>query len=299
MDNKSVAIIGVGSLGGFLAESVALVDTVSNLTLIDPDIVEAGNIKNSIYTVGDIGTLKVESIAEKIGEKIDGHRKKLDLNIRAIKYNENINLSGHDIVFDCRDQVCSRSQTINVRLYISWSKLVVDCRHHVEIERERSGRYIESLNQVAILMGALRVALLIPSGKLEELIKRRMSYEIDLQRDHETEACLQREDERDDYICDFIQGHQKIINLDNMLPQIIEETKKSDVEVYIGPKRAYHTKRILNQDIHADQRYIIAYLTDLVNRTVLKYNSYTISISMDYKDGGVPVIELHPETGGA
>lgn len=299
MVNKSVAIIGVGSLGGFLAESVSAVDCIKRLTILDYDDVEPKNVRNSIYTMRDVGQFKVDVIADKIHERLEGLNKSLKIVKRCVKYTNDMDLSDHDIVFDCRDVVCSRDRDIDVRLYISFSKLVVDCRPSVEVKNERPGRYIESLSKVMIAMGAARVATLIPNGDLERLIARGIPHEIDLNDTcDDVESCLQREEEKPDYICDMMEGHQKIANLDNVLPQVIEATAKDDVQVCVGTKRASYVENILRQSPYADQRYVIHHLTEMINNLALAYDSYTVSLRYDSRTGKA-TLELSPDSGGA
>ncbi|WP_226684914.1 bifunctional hydroxymethylpyrimidine kinase/phosphomethylpyrimidine kinase [Shewanella indica] len=64
---KTVAIVGLGGLGHHLARSLAAAG-VGRLILIDPDIVELGNLpRQLLYNEQDIGRLKVDVAKEKLG----------------------------------------------------------------------------------------------------------------------------------------------------------------------------------------------------------------------------------------
>ena len=63
---SNICVIGLGSLGGYLAKNLSELETMKNLLLIDYDTVEQENIKNSIYSQRDIGKLKTEAILQKI-----------------------------------------------------------------------------------------------------------------------------------------------------------------------------------------------------------------------------------------
>ncbi|WP_243891338.1 thiamine phosphate synthase [Shewanella algae] len=64
---KTVAIVGLGGLGHHLAHSLAAAG-VGRLILIDPDIVELGNLpRQLLYNEQDIGRLKVDVAKEKLG----------------------------------------------------------------------------------------------------------------------------------------------------------------------------------------------------------------------------------------
>ncbi|GAB1049135.1 MAG: hypothetical protein SPiTSB_34310 [Shewanella algae] len=64
---KTVVIVGLGGLGHHLAHSLAAAG-VGRLILIDPDIVELGNLpRQLLYNEQDIGRLKVDVAKEKLG----------------------------------------------------------------------------------------------------------------------------------------------------------------------------------------------------------------------------------------
>ena len=61
---RSVTVIGVGTLGGFVAAAIANLEGVEKLVVVDHDIVEAKNLINSIYRPIDIDLLKVDSLKD-------------------------------------------------------------------------------------------------------------------------------------------------------------------------------------------------------------------------------------------
>ncbi len=60
-----VGIIGLGSGGGFVAQSLAM-SGIGHFTLIDPDILDEGNIVRHIADSRDVGRPKVEAVADLI-----------------------------------------------------------------------------------------------------------------------------------------------------------------------------------------------------------------------------------------
>ena len=46
---NTASVIGVGALGGFVADSISDIEELETLTIIDQDIVEMRNLRNSIY----------------------------------------------------------------------------------------------------------------------------------------------------------------------------------------------------------------------------------------------------------
>ncbi len=62
LQNARVLIIGVGSVGSYMAEKL-IRSGIGELTLIDPDIVESHNITRTVYRAADIGKPKVEGLS--------------------------------------------------------------------------------------------------------------------------------------------------------------------------------------------------------------------------------------------
>jgi molybdopterin/thiamine biosynthesis adenylyltransferase len=62
---KRLVIVGVGSVGSYLAE-VLVRSGVGTFALIDPDVVDAPNLGRSLFTVGDLGTPKAKACARRL-----------------------------------------------------------------------------------------------------------------------------------------------------------------------------------------------------------------------------------------
>ena len=62
MSYKRIAILGIGTLGGYVTESLSTLETTEQLIVIDHDIVEIENLKDTIYRQIDIGLLKTDAI---------------------------------------------------------------------------------------------------------------------------------------------------------------------------------------------------------------------------------------------
>ena len=62
-----VAVVGVGSVGSQIAESLVR-HGVPRLTLVDPDRVESRNLSRSAYLPRDVGRLKVAALADRLTE---------------------------------------------------------------------------------------------------------------------------------------------------------------------------------------------------------------------------------------
>lgn len=108
INNLSVLIIGVGGVGGYVAESLVRCG-INNIILVDYDIVDITNINRQIIALhSTIGKKKIEVLKERI----------LDINpncnvkTRDIFYNEDnkdiIFQDEIDYVFDCCDSIKSK-----------------------------------------------------------------------------------------------------------------------------------------------------------------------------------------------
>lgn len=108
LKNSSVAIFGIGGVGGYVAEALAR-SGISNFLLVDMDIVSKSNINRQIIALNStIGKYKVEVMRDRI----------LDINpnanieIRNEFYNKDnyssFDLSKYDYIADCIDTISSK-----------------------------------------------------------------------------------------------------------------------------------------------------------------------------------------------
>ncbi len=97
----NVAILGVGALGSVLAESIVRAG-LTNIALIDGDLIEAGNMSRHIATLADVGQTKVKVVASRLKEispfvRISEVENELPLSVDAI-----VNLlEPFDVIIDC------------------------------------------------------------------------------------------------------------------------------------------------------------------------------------------------------
>lgn len=78
LKTRKVAVIGLGSGGGFVAMGLAM-SGVSDFVLIDDDVIEAHNVVRHVASHHDIGKPKVEVVAELI------HKQNLEARVQPIK----------------------------------------------------------------------------------------------------------------------------------------------------------------------------------------------------------------------
>ena len=112
LKNSSVAVIGIGGVGGFAAEALAR-SGVGRLALVDKDVVEESNINRQIVALGStVGRPKVEVMKQRI----------LDINPEASVESfcrfylpdnaDFINLADYDYVLDAVDNVTAKIELI-------------------------------------------------------------------------------------------------------------------------------------------------------------------------------------------
>lgn len=107
---KHITICGAGAIGSNLADSLAR-QGFKSFRIIDFDRVDAHNINNQLYTLDDVGKLKVAALEEKVYSinkgNVDVVSKKIDDdNIK--KYIRNT-----DLVIDAFDNIPSRGLVSN------------------------------------------------------------------------------------------------------------------------------------------------------------------------------------------
>jgi bacteriocin biosynthesis cyclodehydratase domain-containing protein len=103
LESARIVVLGVGGLGGWSAWSLACTG-VGEMLLIDGDRVELSNLnRQTLYSEADIGRLKVETAAERLGafnssielktvcERVDGEEAIAEL------------IEGYDVVIDAAD----------------------------------------------------------------------------------------------------------------------------------------------------------------------------------------------------
>lgn len=89
LQNQKVALIGCGALGASMAE-LLIKGGVKNLLLIDPDLLEAGNLVRHTLTSADIGIKKVDALGRRLKTispfcQITTHPENLPTNINQVE----------------------------------------------------------------------------------------------------------------------------------------------------------------------------------------------------------------------
>ena len=280
---KKIAIIGLGTLGGFVADSIAALEGVEHLVIVDHDDVESKNVVNSIYRPIDIGTSKVEALTDIILSK------ETDVEIQAIgsKFIEGETpIPDCDLVLDCRDYTYDRGDIIDARLYISSRYLIVDCRKRVSYPKKVEGKYLVQLNKDDFRSAAAIVAMMISCNTFDLLLQLGSvhKYELDYVKNIDN-YCY-------DIIFDNTEDGDKFINLPDTIVPILDMNKSSDIDVVVGSRVFPIAERTIPKNALMTTADIVKSFSALT-KSQSHFNNYIITI-VDNK-----CIELLPETGAA
>jgi len=293
---KSIVIIGLGSLGGFVAENISRIEGLQSLILIDPDIVESKNIGKSIYRRKDVNKRKVDVLKD----IIQGNNENLIIKVFPIEYiEEKIYMPESDLVIDCRDMICNRSGNIDVRLYISFKTLIIDCKKYYKVIKSITGRYIHQLKKIDLAGAAMMAVQIINSGKIKELMRKELLHQINL--DHlsvQATKSIQAYNNLPDIVIDYSKEEKQIKNLYENIPKIIKANKNNELTVVIGNVGFLGDtiQKISKKEI-TNYNNAVSIITNITKSINLPYESYTIAVNN--VSSGKVYLELLPETGGA
>jgi hypothetical protein len=277
-----IALLGIGTLGGFIAEAIVENEFCKELVIFDKDTVELKNVTNSIYSEIDVGDNKVDALTDILMKK--------SLFTKIIKRNEmfiegETTLQPCDLVIDCRDVIYNRGNLIDCRLHISSRHLFLDCRRNITYQEHINGKYITKVTRLDLKNSALLFSNLVSNNILQNLIQKRIvqSYDLDYFRTTPFGQC--------DILYEKENGEDRFLNLsDNLLP-ILETNRKVDTELYVGSRTDPLSKIILPKRSLQSSNEIIQQLLS-ATRLHCEFNNFLVVVNNNY-------IELIPETGAA
>ncbi len=283
---KKIAVIGIGSLGGYVANYISNLEKINELILIDHDIIEDNNLKNTIYRKKDVGILKVDALENIIKNKNE------DIIIKKInkKYIENVTkIPKYDILIDCRDYTYNRGKSIDTRLYISSRYLIIDCRRNVYYEKQHKGKYITYLTKNDLRNASIIFANLIDNNQIRDCILDQSVHKFDL--DYLKKFIKRKKD----IIYDSVPGEDQLINLANNILPILKANKTSKINMCVGTKDSPICEKIVPAKTLLNSNDIIFNLVSMINIPNC-FNNYVISTTKFNKQF---YVELIPETGAA
>jgi len=128
--NRDCIVIGLGGIGGHVADILGSLQHVDSIILFDDDIIELKNLNRTIYSYRHIGKYKVEAMSEIISSRNCGP---IVISINA-KFNketcDKLNSEDFNIqrkifsVFDCRDDYFGDYDLLNSLKFVYQYNLV-------------------------------------------------------------------------------------------------------------------------------------------------------------------------------
>ena len=286
--NQRIAILGVGSLGGYLAESLASTDNLKELVLIDHDIVQEKNVRNSIYTKHDIGDLKVNAIYN----RLKSFNEDIIIAISRQKFIEGESeLPTCDLVIDCRDYVYDRGNIIDIRASISGRYLIIDCRKNVTYPSNYDGRYNLPLKKTDLKNAALQLTILIDNEIINQWVVEQAIYEISL--DHqmkEISRFIRNQNTDLIYESNNIED-SRLLKLEQSFRPIMEVNQRRDVKVCLGEKERHVGCKIVPRGQLRTPQEVVASLRSVMSLYPFE-RSFVVRLDEDH-------IQLLFVTGGA
>ena len=291
---KRITIIGLGTLGGFLAKSISNIEEVKLLTLIDYDYVEKRNLRNQIYSEKDVGFFKVNCLYRIL------KLKRSNLKLRRIigKYEEEITkIPKSDLVIDCRDFTYDRRDRIHVRTYLTSRYLIVDCQRNVKYEKHHEGKYLTELTKHDLEYASWAFCDLIIKGVLKKLIYDQIIYNIPL--DHNIENAYNTIDKTNkfDLVIDSQINDKKLKNLHDV-GLSLDTIKKRETIICIGDQRDPLIQKRYPENHFNNLDELVSSMLSLISTAnqVVVYQHYIICKKIvDNKC----YVQLLPETGAA
>ena len=288
MSLRKILVIGVGSFGGFLCKHLSELDSVEQLYIVDLDCVEPKNARNSIYSISQVGEYKVDALAHNIQDEVSV------MGFRS-KYEEGeTTLPKVDLVIDCRDMVCDRGTEIDVRLYISGTQLIIDCRKNVKCHREYKGSYSINLSKSEISKAAFFAAQILESEELINLRGNNLIQTIDLDLIPEAlyRSVKETLENKSDILYEVFDQTNRIQRLEENIQPIMKLNKTKDVKVLVSerPECSVIPKGALNNSSD-----LIEKLTDMVK----EHSDFMNFLVVMKERNGEVYVELIEETGGS
>jgi len=284
---KTIVVLGAGSLGGYVIDSLSESMKINELIVYDPDKVEKRNLRNSIYKDHQVGQLKVDALKSLIRNK-----KIKFTSIPQEFIHGQVQLPRNDMVIDCRDVVSDRT-SIDVKTYLSGRHLVIDCKKRFRRDVYYPGRYTEALEKIDLMNSGVIVASLFNDGSLMNLISDQVVYKHDLDMTHY--AIMQttnRLKEQGDFAIDH---ETRFIDLAENFQYIITANQYKPICIYLDEDHKSDMKRTLLPGVLSDYHDLSKHLNMMIkNLDVFHYYSMKISETHDNIE-----IMLITETGGA
>ncbi len=286
---ETIVVIGLGTIGGFLSQSLSELDNLRKLILVDYDKVEIKNVYNSIYRKSDVGKYKTTVLHDIIKDQSS-----IDIEIFTIRYEEEkTKLPPSDLIIDCRDFVYNRKSEIDVRLYITSRYLVIDCRKNIIYDKNYEGRYTTILSKNDLRKAIMIVTSFLQNDFINYMINNQIVKEISLDYLDEISNDIKNRYNNRNMIIDY-ESSKKLLNLEENISDIIQENRKKDILITMDNLK-YPIKKIHKNQIKSAND-IISIMSHIIKKSKDPEKYYIVSITQNKNNY---IITLLEETGAA
>jgi len=285
---SSVTVIGLGSLGGFVCESLSRVESIKKIVAIDYDRVQKKNLSKSIYTSRFVGDSKVYSI-KKIVKSLNPNLAVVGVKEKYIEGKAKLPCTT-DLVFDCRDFLYDRNGEIDSRLFITSRYVVADCRRKVTYKNHFEGTYNQKVTKLDLVNAANIISSLVESGKIFSIIEKEVVHKVEL--DYVCRKAHEILQEKDNMVAT---PDPKFIDLEDSLHKILESNKKGSLKMFLGSRESSLMFKEIQKGSLISPNDVVSLLTQFV-QSPFATAGFIVVLHDKQKEA---YIELLPETGAA
>lgn len=222
MKFKRPMIVGLGSLGSILCRKFAE-NGFEKVSIIDYDVVNKRNLKNSEFVHSDIGKKKVDVLYERFIDQI--RINKFDRKFDEFKCND---IYDSDLFIDCRDFLYNR-EDIDIRLFVYNKSLIMDCRSTVNYSTLYEGSYFWTVTKKDLNLLLDKFIKIIKTGEIENFIQSKQVSEISLSKNLENTPVIF--DPNDSKFSDIVMDTNSKISNPEVLNKInTKKTKKVNIK---------------------------------------------------------------------
>jgi len=298
---RKIGIIGLGSLGSHIAYDMAERKETNEIILIDYDKVEDRNIGNSFYNRSHVGQLKVEAMSDIIVGSVTK-------NLTITKIPKSFLRIFHmlpkcDLLIDCRDVIDDKKKNVDVKLYISGRKLILDFRKKSKFSFSYEGKYNSLITKTDLRRASICFTDFLNSKYFGNYIESNRTHAISLDtlsrvlRENAVKTMeVEKRNSEVEIMYDVIKGEERIHNLDKNIYPILQGNKKDDTKIYLGDSEEYIGMHIVPKKAFRTPDDVVEVLVKMISYPGIIYPGYIINI-VDDEDG--MSVELLPETGAA
>lgn len=291
---NTITVIGIGSLGGFVAHSISELKNLKKLILIDFDIVEGKNLINSIYRKCDVGRYKTSSLHDIIKGQNGNY---IEIEIITGKYREGeTKIPESDLIIDCRDYVCDRRCDIDIRLFMSSRYLIIDCRKQISYNESYEGKYLSQLTKNDLRRSSLIITSFIQDGFIKYMMDNQIIKEVDIDYLNKVSADVKNKNEDKNIIMNYGNTQNRLLNLEENIGTIIQENKQKDIMVTLGDRRISPLSKIIPKNSFQRPNDVLSTMSQMTNSSHADKYIYILSMTTE---NNICHVELIPEVGAA